>query len=388
MKRVSWCLSLALQLLFWSCLPVAGAQECEFKEAGSPTGYLAQISRMSAPGAGCFAGPRDTSTLYETVKSRLANFEKEPATREQVQKIRDELIAILRLVQTDVTRRLLARGDPWDRYAGIMLGELSTAIEEIRRLRPVVRAEYWQPVSDPKYGFFEQKETGVLLIVYEDQIVEDCGADFSDLCRRTLDSAGNLERYAAIVRRVLQLPVRATLDEIYKQVSALDDQWDYYFGQARSQYFWESMANNAIYDPPGNRLAGPPDAQLILFHPTVAMEYVGSGPQNESAYDAVGIVELIGYNQWSYKAGSFLKRWPLGISAVATYTPETTGDRVGYGAVIHIKQNLSIGATRRDTGDGTETTWLLSVDFMKLFLEKSAEEKEAFRFGKSAPESE
>ena len=109
------------------------------------------------------------------------------------------------------------------------------------------------------------------------------------------------------------------------------------------------------------------------------MEYVGSDATIDSAYNLVGIIDVIGYNRLRWKEDGPYSKWPLGASLVATYVPATPGDDFGYGLMIHVKNDFSFGATQRDTGAGTETTWLFSVDLTKLFLEKSAKAKKQFR---------
>ena len=139
------------------------------------------------------------------------------------------------------------------------------------------------------------------------------------------------------------------------------------------------MANNALYDPAGDSLARPPVGQLILLHPSAAMEYVSSNETVERAYNLVGIIDIVGYNRLRWKQDGPYSKWPLGASVVATYVPATSGDDFGYGLMVHVKNMYSFGATRRDTGAGTDTTWLFSVDLARLFLDKSAEARKQFR---------
>lgn len=353
----------------------ANAQSCEFSPAPSSEAYLGQLDRLNAQG--CYGRARDDDSLTRDVVQRLSALEREPATLEHLEAVRDRLLELLTAIHADLARSGVALQAPWDAYDGVLRDQLRAVTDEVRLLNAGISAEVWRRDG---YGFFERPGNDRFLIHYETDVRADCrSTELTEECRRTLAAVARLTRYINLVHRILQLPVRVELERFHREVVKLDEQWDYYFEEARSQYYWELLANGALYQPADDRLAGPPDSQLVLFHPTAAMEYVGSGPQNESAYDVVAVVELIGYNRWSYSADSFLARWPFGVSAVATYTPETTGDRVGYGAMIHIKHDYSIGATRRDTGAGTETTWLLSVDLTKLFLDKSSEVRRRFR---------
>jgi hypothetical protein len=111
------------------------------------------------------------------------------------------------------------------------------------------------------------------------------------------------------------------------------------------------------------------------------MEYVSGGAGNQDAYNAVAVVEIIGYNRFVWGQGDDSKRRPFGASLVAAYSGDGQGDRTGYGVMLHVNNKWSIGAIQRDTGFGDETTWLISGDLMKTFLGKSAELRQKFRSG-------
>ena len=178
---------------------------------------------------------------------------------------------------------------------------------------------------------------------------------------------------------MLDIETRKRLSDIHDQLVKLDDEWSYYFNDARSQFSWEFIANNAIYNPPDDKFSAPPDGQLILLHPRAAVEYVSGNATVDSSYNLTGIVELIGYNRLRWRKDGPYSNWPLGISAVASWVPSTPGDDWGYGLMIHIKNDYSIGVTQRNTGAGDETTWIFSVDLNKLFLDKSEEAKKMFQ---------
>jgi hypothetical protein len=185
----------------------------------------------------------------------------------------------------------------------------------------------------------------------------------------------------------------------------LDSQWDYYFTGARSQYIWELALNSRLYDKKllsrckkekGSdlmnwelekfckdrsdvQLSTPPTEQWILLHPSAALEYTSADDGGNSSTRAVAIVEIIGYNKFAHKDGMPLK-WPIGISVISTISLDNNGDRFGYGAMLHLKNNFSIGVARRKFGGKKETTWLLSADLGKLITKATAEAQEKFKF--------
>ena len=166
-------------------------------------------------------------------------------------------------------------------------------------------------------------------------------------------------------------------------MASIKRQWDHYFDHARSQYLWEIAINSRRFGASDDELAAPPRGQFILLHPNVAFEYLGSSAVHDQSYRAIPYLEIVGYNHLKYTNDPFLPMsdWPLGVSALVTYTPDNIGDRFGFGLMIHVKNDFSIGFARRQTGAGRDTTLLLSVDLMKAFLEKSQEVRTRFRFG-------
>ena len=326
-------------------------------------------------GQGCFGGANDQAEVTQQVTQLIGGLDQNPASGATLDESRATLLEALRILDARNSQHLAGGSAGWDALSRELSRQINLVAFELQQDDATIPAALWMP-GNP-HGFFETASLDYL-IDYTPLVARDCrDSDLTTACADTLARVGDLTRLMALGFNVLNQPVRTQIAEINAAVSRLDAEWDYYFDEARSQYSWELLVNNMIYDPPGDVLAGPPNAQLILFHPTIALEYVGSGPQNEAAYDTVGMVELVGYNSWR---GSM----PLGASIVATYTPETTGDRVGLGVMLHIQHNYSIGVTRRDTGLGDETTWLFSVDLTKLFLSKSQQIREEFRLGEAA----
>ncbi|KAF1721701.1 hypothetical protein CSC75_05665 [Pseudoxanthomonas wuyuanensis] len=128
-----------------------------------------------------------------------------------------------------------------------------------------------------------------------------------------------------------------------------------------------------------NCFASPPNGQIILFHLDAAPEYAGSRNDEGSEFNAVALVEVIGY-KWLKYAGDGSSGRTYGGSLIATVSPESSGKRVGWGAMVHLTEKFSVGIARRDLGrDGDETTWLVSADLGKLLDMTSLQERLDFR---------
>lgn len=336
----------------------------------------------------CMGGEADSSPVTRAVLSGLTKIDalsrEGPAktlgnrTEAELAKRRDQMLDLLALVEGSLTGKIGDMTGPWRSYAEIVLAEMKTARAEIADFGSTMSAEYWAREQD--YGFFQGATTGEYLISYEKDIDDACATDATPSeCRENVESAIVLTRHIRLVERILDIEVRRRLEQIHTELVKLDEEWGYYFNDARSQYWWEFIANNAIYNPPPDKLSRPPSGQLILFHPSAAVERVDGNDMIQDTLNPVGTIEVIGYNQLRWTEDGPISRWPLGLSVIATWTPETDGDDFGYGLMLHIKNDYSIAATRRDTGAGQETTLLFSVDLTKLFLAKSEEARQWFR---------
>ncbi|MDX2422462.1 MAG: hypothetical protein QNK43_07290 [Amphritea sp.] len=372
MKR---CLSLICLLLLVCLSPIAEAN-CGVDALAGTSNKLGKLDIMYSNG--CFGGEQDPGPLTKVVTRGLKKVTDDATNESELSERRNQLLALIVMIKGSLTNAMATMDSKWQGYATITINEMASAKSELRNFESTVRASYW--FRGQEYGFFEQPTTGTFLIPYEVDIDAACPvADMSNDCRAALESLIVLTRHINLVHQVLKNPVRERLHAIHTELVSLDAEWDYFFNDARSQFWWEFIANNALYDPAGDSLARPPAGQLILLHPNAAMEYVGSNATVEKAYNLVGIIDVIGYNRLRWREDDPYSKWPLGASLVATYVPATPGDDFGYGLMVHVKNEFSFGATRRDTGAGTETTWLFSVDLTKLFLEKSAEAKKHFR---------
>jgi hypothetical protein len=284
-------------------------------------------------------------------------------------------------VNQDIQARSSGAPAEWDNQLTVLYAELQTARQSIEDVDGIALPVYWQWGGGSNEHRTLQRD--VFLLNYEPPVRRAC-ANGEAACASSVATAVNVVRAVALSARINQCAGRSRLEEAHKSLIALDKEWNHYFFETRSQYIWELAVNSWRFKDKQDQFARPPKDQIILAHPGVAFEYVGGGAQNERAYEATVLAELIGYNRIRWDDEGKSKLPPLGVSLVATYTPDNTGDHTGYGIMFHAYHTLSLGVTRRDTGAGDETTYLLSMDLMRLVLNPTPEAIEKFRFGKAS----
>lgn len=336
--------------------PLATAPRCDLDPVMDAIDVRIQIAARI--NRGCFTVQRLTSDFALRVRQEL-----DKAAGRLGDERRIAIVTALQVVHDDASSHQETAPDEWKAFYNLALQEIR--VEQGLVAGPGGRPEYWTVINHRTF----QAEDGSFALNYA-PAVDSC--DSESTCTGAATEAVVLNTYLGLAQQILRYEARPRVAGFAASLALRKAQWDYYFDEARSQYWWELAVNSRRYKASDGELAEPPGGQLILGHPSVAFEYVGGGARNESAYDGVVVVEVAGYNKFGWRNSQPLKR-PLGGSLVVTYTPDNTGDRAGIGVMLHVNNNWSIGATRRDTGAGSETTWLLSADLMKRLLRKSPE---------------
>lgn len=359
-------------------LPAIG-QICQVP-AGTAANALSEILQLRQ--LECFGGSRDQDVLSARIVKETTDAACGTATRPDYDEWRRKLARFIQDVDSSLPPQGAIDDPAWRDQFLILSGELKAEADLIGGSDGIARPIYW----DWKNHDALQGRNSRHLIGYKSLVESDCSTG-ADACKEAVGLAIRMNRavnLTNIVGRCAALPRgKRALESLVK----LDKDWNHYFFETRSQYIWELAVNSARYHDKQDVFGEPPTDQIILLHPGVTFEYLGGGARHEEAYQAVVMAEVIGYNKFTWKErspGVPSRLPPLGASIVATLAKENTGDRIGYGLMIHVYNTLSIGATRRDTGAGTETTWLLSADLMKLILNPSAEAVAKFR-GKGNP---
>lgn len=169
-----------------------------------------------------------------------------------------------------------------------------------------------------------------------------------------------LTQFSKITKTINSSVNVVTLDETYKQLGLYSNAWSKYFTKARSQTFIELSMNTWRYSDElqKGKNVPPPSSQLILLHPSVAIEYVDNAVDGQQQKEAL-VMEWIGMNWWDLSV-------PLGFSVVSSYTDRQGLDDHAWGLMFHFYNNYSIAYTHRSGGDGV----MFTVDLLKLFEDK------------------
>jgi len=343
------------------------AADCVLQRADDAGEYLLQLSTQV--NQQCFTVEELDTVLGKSVEQQL-NTAAGALGEERWEPV---LVALGAISDYARTRRDAVALDGWKRIYEELLRQITRDMELI----PISGGRQTLWAWDDHKFFVDEPFS----LDYASLVRVAC-ASGADSCSAAAAEAVEVNVVAGLTRQVLKFEARPRVVEYAVELQKLKGDWDYYFDKGRSQFIWELLLNARLYEADDGELAPPPAYQFILFHPMVALEYVGAGPQNEQAYNAAALVELIGYNRLpKSRAGSKLSSLAIGGSIVGTYTAENIGDRIGIGAMVHINNNWSFGFTRRDTGAGTETTWLVSADLLKTVLKKSSEARAKLRCG-------
>ncbi len=239
--------------------------------------------------------------------------------------------------QLDVWRELLSEAD---------IMTLSTAV--------------WQ--VDPFRIFGDQEYE----IDIQEIFAESCDTSVSS-CNDIFETTACVYSHAVMQRRVYVGLLKINRQATIQYLERLNSRWSAFNSGGRSLFPWELWANGAIQAGKGAHrgFVEPPTYQISLLHPSVAVQ--GEDTSDGSLQAAV-VLELIGWYGWRWggRDGAAMKR-PFGGSLILSWDGS---DEVGYGAMIHLPKNWSIGATQKKVNGNTETTLLLSVDLGKFLTEE------------------
>jgi len=379
--RLSWVVA-----LLWLAAPLAPspALAVDCKIAANSAG-AALTGILTARALGCFGGAQDQDALAIQVNKTTTPANCKPPTRTALENLRSTLSGMVGDIDQDLLANSGSEPPDWHHQTAVLMAQLRAAQAKIDATEGIPEAAYWQWSVNDGHQLFQQTDASYLLD-YEPLIRAACEPPGSG-CASAVATAVRLNRAAGLAAQASQCADQARLEGARRTLAYLDAQWDRYFFKTRSQYVWELALNSWRFKDKPNEFAKPPVDQVIFLHPEAAFEYVGGGARNQRSYDAIVMAEIIGYNRFTWapkKDGSSSALPPLGLAIVTTYSPYNTGDRFGFGLMLHVYNTLSIGATRRNTGSGKQTTYLLSADLMRLILNPSREAMARFR-GTGAP---
>ena len=209
-----------------------------------------------------------------------------------------------------------------------------------------------------------------------------CSIQLDESCKAAFALGEDLIRYTELTRATIASYKRKKIDAYTANLVMIDDAWTQYATEARSQFIWELFANGILFERHINTkqdggtdplLQSPPEWQLILAHPDVAVEYVDDASSGSQFAPAL-LVEWLGVNwlRWDQKDTSNGRRYfmnnPLGISFITTFSDRNGADNVGYGLMGHFRNRYSLGVTSHDGDIGVS----LSLNLLGFFQSKSA----------------
>lgn len=154
-----------------------------------------------------------------------------------------------------------------------------------------------------------------------------------------------------------------------KKLGKLQNQWSSFMKESRYQFPWEVWATTIWYREKFNSpaLVGPPEAQVILFHPTIVVEHINDASKGDRDDVSLGF-EWIGANWW--KTG-------IGLSFTSVYKDRDNISTVGTGFTVHIKNKYSVGWVKRS--DGNDSIFF-NVDLGEWFIDAKEKYKKYQRY--------
>lgn len=333
---------------------------------------------------GCFGEEKDQSPLSVRVRQIKQCSAVQPA---DANKLHQNLSTVAVELDTESLATFQAATEEWQPLGNAMLSEMMNAKESLAKADGIAAPAFWD--WGPSGHNALQRADGVFAIDYEPIVKQACppgAATISAKCAAAMNTAVRVNRAVQLSHYVHQCASESRLEKTLKALVVLDADWNHYFFKTRSQYVWELAINSWRFQGKDDVFAPPPPDQIIVAHPGVAFEFVGSSVPQADSYQATLFAEVLGYNRFKWKPGtdgSPSSLPPLGVALVVTYTPDNIGEHVGYGVMFHAYNTFSLGVTQRDTGAGNELTYLLSADLMRLVLNPSPEAIAKFR-GKGA----
>jgi len=244
---------------------------------------------------------------------------------------------------------------------------------EISRLR----ADVQQAIRDRAEGV--ESATQRLSYWTWDGTQASLGATGIDVTAADRASAEGLLRGARLAERAFTPGQAQAIQAAAARAATRDARWRSYFADARSQYPWELFINSRVYasGPRGERgVGGPPESQLIVLHPDIAMQYVRSADSGDRFKPAL-LLEVVGYNRWSWGSDN-RPRNAWGASVVRTYADTSSVKSSGWGLAIHrnSKYTLTIASL------GGKAAVLFSIDLAGAVTGTSEAWRDEFRVGR------
>lgn len=216
-----------------------------------------------------------------------------------------------------------------------------------------------------------------------DILAAACGEPLrADSCNAALAGSGAAVFHSALFQTVVSWFQKEGREAAVAHIDMLDKRWQTYFDSSRVQFPWELALNSALFDrelqrrrtdrnnPQGPGLAGPPSDQVIFLHPSVGLR---AGNSADRKLDQVIVLELAGYYRWTWRGANADSL--AGGSLIATWANSGTEQRKGYGFMVHMPKNYSIGLVQERGNGPKRVALVVSIDLGKLIQDPAAQKK-------------
>jgi hypothetical protein len=270
--------------------------------------------------------------------------------------------------------------------ASDLLGRIRVAAESLPGSQPGVetiqnRLVDWQAQFAEVEGNIETLSTAewqpagfVLFKGHPDEIDfekifnEECPGSIGQ-CTELFATAACVYTVAVLQRTILQGLLEERRNDTLAYLDLLNRRWSAYNSGGRSLFPWELWVNGALYERKhgGRGFVEPPTRQLLLLHPSMA---IAGQDSPDGDFEETLVLEFVGWYGWRWggRDGATM-RWPVGASLITAWDGS---NELGYGVMIHLPKNWSIGATRKSVGGSHETSILVSIDLGKWLMEENS----------------
>jgi hypothetical protein len=198
----------------------------------------------------------------------------------------------------------------------------------------------------------------------------ECAAS-AERCTGALRASGEVLLHTAMARNIAFHLLSDLRQEAGDYIDMLDKRWEKYFDTSRFQYPWELVINDWRFSTGGKAgFVSPPEDQLVVLHPSVGVRYNGKGQQN---FEPQFLMEVLGYQRWRWDGAE--QKGLMGGSFILAWSNQQNERKTGWGAMMHMPKNYSIGIIRQTINGSNAVSFVLSADLGKLFEDKPALKK-------------
>jgi len=184
-------------------------------------------------------------------------------------------------------------------------------------------------------------------------------------CPETFSVATCVYTHVVLQRRILVKLLEENRDATLAYLERLNQRWVAFNSGGRSLFPWELAINGALIARRSDKrgFIEPPTRQIAILHPSIG---VSGQDAADGDFEEVMILEVVGWYGWRWggRDGATMKR-PFGASVIADWNGSNA---IGYGVMVHLPKNWSVGVTHHSSAGNSETSVLVSIDLGKLLF--------------------